>query len=129
MCACTLLQVAILKLLLTHDPTLRPTADQLLASELLPPPHMEEAELTEVLRSTLSQPDTKAYRHMISAIFGQRVDPATDFTYDIDLHKVSNYREGLEPETKLLTEPLKTFLHKQITFFTENYIVGLEKYW
>ena len=74
--------------MLNHDPASRPTAEQLLGSELLPPPQLEEAELTEVLRSTISQPDTKAYRHLISAVFSQRIDPATDFTFDIDLHKV-----------------------------------------
>ena len=43
-------QAYIIRWLLNHDPSQRPTAQELLASDYLPPPQMEEAELNEVLR-------------------------------------------------------------------------------
>ena len=84
----TFLQVHLLRLLLDHDPSRRPTATEILQSEFLPPPQMEEAELNEVLRSTIANPDSKLYKRMIDAIFSQPVTPAMDFAYDNELYKV-----------------------------------------
>ena len=50
---------------------------------------MEEAELNEVLRSTIANPDSKLYKRMIDAIFSQPITPAMDFAYDNELYKVS----------------------------------------
>ena len=49
---------------------------------------MEEQELNELLRSTLANPDSRSFRHMIATIMSQPTNPATDFTFDMDLHKV-----------------------------------------
>lgn len=62
---------------------------ELLKSEHLPPPQMEESELHEVLHHTLANVDGKAYRTMMSQIFSQRISPAIDYTYDSDMLKVS----------------------------------------
>uniref|UniRef100_A0A8V0ZSX6 non-specific serine/threonine protein kinase n=1 Tax=Gallus gallus TaxID=9031 RepID=A0A8V0ZSX6_CHICK len=75
--------------LLNHDPAARPTAVELLKSEHLPPPQMEESELHEVLHHTLANVDGKAYRTMMSQIFSQRISPAIDYTYDSDTLKGS----------------------------------------
>ncbi|XP_049681176.1 eIF-2-alpha kinase GCN2 isoform X1 [Accipiter gentilis] len=75
--------------LLNHDPAARPTAVELLKSEHLPPPQMEESELHEVLHHTLANVDGKAYRTMMSHIFSQRISPAIDYTYDSDMLKGS----------------------------------------
>ncbi|KFQ29222.1 Eukaryotic translation initiation factor 2-alpha kinase 4, partial [Merops nubicus] len=74
---------------LNHDPAARPTAVELLKSEHLPPPQMEESELHEVLHHTLANVDGKAYRTMMTQIFSQRVSPAIDYTYDSDILKGS----------------------------------------
>ncbi|XP_040984362.1 eIF-2-alpha kinase GCN2 isoform X4 [Aquila chrysaetos chrysaetos] len=74
--------------LLNHDPAARPTAVELLKSEHLPPPQMEESELHEVLHHTLANVDGKAYRTMMSHIFSQRISPAIDYTYDSDMLKI-----------------------------------------
>lgn len=74
--------------LLNHDPALRPTAQELLKSELLPPPQMEESELHEVLQHTMANINGKAYRTMVGQLFAQNTSPVMDYTYDIDLHKV-----------------------------------------
>lgn len=77
-----------IKWLLNHDPALRPTAQELLKSELLPPPQMEESELHEVLQHTMANINGKAYRTMVGQLFAQSNSPVMDYTYDIDLHKV-----------------------------------------
>lgn len=74
--------------LLKHDPALRPTALELLKSELLPPPQMEESELHEVLQHTMANINGKSYRTMVGQLFAQNTTPVMDYTYDIDLHKV-----------------------------------------
>ncbi|XP_031449564.1 eIF-2-alpha kinase GCN2 isoform X1 [Phasianus colchicus] len=82
-------QRSVITWLLNHDPAARPTAVELLKSEHLPPPQMEESELHEVLHHTLANVDGKAYRTMMSQIFSQRVSPAIDYTYDSDTLKGS----------------------------------------
>ncbi|KAK1338915.1 hypothetical protein QTO34_019583 [Cnephaeus nilssonii] len=78
---------SVISWLLNHDPAKRPTATELLKSELLPPPQMEESELHEVLHHTLANVDGKAYRTMMAQIFSQRIPPAIDYTYDSDILK------------------------------------------
>ncbi|XP_007434234.2 eIF-2-alpha kinase GCN2 isoform X1 [Python bivittatus] len=82
-------QKLVIAWLLNHDPSKRPTAMELLKSEHLPPPQMEESELHEVLHHTLANVDGKAYRTMMGQIFSQRISPAIDYTYDSDILKSS----------------------------------------
>jgi len=50
---------------------------------------MEESELHEVLRSTMANPDSTAYKSLIQSIFTQSVAlPAADFAYDNDFYRV-----------------------------------------
>ncbi|XP_006831844.1 PREDICTED: eukaryotic translation initiation factor 2-alpha kinase 4 [Chrysochloris asiatica] len=80
-------QKSVISWLLNHDPAKRPTATELLKSELLPPPQMEESELHEVLHHTLANVNGKAYRTMMAHIFSQHISPAIDYTYDSDILK------------------------------------------
>ncbi|XP_029349412.1 eIF-2-alpha kinase GCN2 [Echeneis naucrates] len=82
-------QRKVIQWLLNHDPALRPTTQELLKSELLPPPQMEESELHEVLQHTMANINGKAYRTMVGQLFAQNTSPVMDFTYDVDLHKGS----------------------------------------
>ncbi|KPP64993.1 hypothetical protein Z043_116615, partial [Scleropages formosus] len=75
--------------LLNHDPAMRPTAQELLKSDLLPPPQMEESELHEVLQLTMANVHGKAYRTMVNQLFSQSISPVMDYTYDIDVYKGS----------------------------------------
>ncbi|XP_043999706.1 eIF-2-alpha kinase GCN2 [Gambusia affinis] len=77
----------VIEWLLKHDPALRPTAQELLKSELLPPPQMEESELHEVLQHTMVNINGKAYRTMVGQLFSQNTTPVMDFAYDMDMHK------------------------------------------
>ncbi|XP_070776102.1 eIF-2-alpha kinase GCN2 [Enoplosus armatus] len=82
-------QRKVIEWLLNHDPALRPTTQELLKSELLPPPQLEESELHEVLQHTMANINGKAYRTMVGQLFAQNTSPVMDYTYDIDLHKGS----------------------------------------
>ncbi|XP_040916157.1 eIF-2-alpha kinase GCN2 [Toxotes jaculatrix] len=82
-------QRTVIEWLLSHDPALRPTTQELLKSDLLPLPQMEESELHEVLQHTMANVNGKAYRTMVGQLFAQNISPVMDYTYDIDLHKGS----------------------------------------
>lgn len=84
-------QKRVIEWLLKHDPALRPTALELLKSELLPPPQMEESELHEVLQHTMANINGKSYRTMVAQLFAQNTSPVMDYAYDIDLYKVRSW--------------------------------------
>lgn len=81
-------QRRVIEWLLNHDPALRPTTQEVLKSQLLPLPQMEESELHVVLQHTMANINGKAYRTMVGQLFAQNTSPVMDYTYDIDLHKV-----------------------------------------
>lgn len=70
--------------LLNHDPSQRPTSQELLVSDYLPPALLEEAELQEMVRHTLSTTQSKAYKYLVACCFAQEVTPAEDITYDMN---------------------------------------------
>lgn len=70
--------------LLSHDISKRPTSQELLQSEYIPPPVLEECELRELLRHTLSNPQLKAYKYLVASCFKQSFSAAQDITYDKD---------------------------------------------
>lgn len=74
----------LIRWLLNHDISKRPTSQEVLQSELIPPPVLEECELRELLRHTLSNPQLKAYKYLIASCFKQSFTPAQDITYDKD---------------------------------------------
>ncbi|XP_015183399.1 PREDICTED: eukaryotic translation initiation factor 2-alpha kinase 4 isoform X2 [Polistes dominula] len=77
-------QVHLFRWLLNHDPIQRPTAQELLSSEYLPPPQLEETELQEMVRHTLSNTQSKAYKYLVASCFMQEVTAAEDITYDMN---------------------------------------------
>ena len=81
-------QTKIICWLLNHDPTKRPTAQELLQSPDLPPPQMEDARLQEMLRQTIANSKSKAYRYLMHELFTQSLPSVADFMYDMDIHKV-----------------------------------------
>ncbi|XP_063976876.1 eIF-2-alpha kinase GCN2 isoform X2 [Diachasmimorpha longicaudata] len=82
--------VNLLRWLLNHDPSQRPTSQELLSSEYLPPPQLEEAELQEMVRHTLSNNQSKEYKYLIGCCFAQEFTPAEDITYDTNLQPPKN---------------------------------------
>lgn len=62
----------------------RPTSQEVLQSDHIPPPVLEEAELQELVRHTLSNPHLKAYKYLVESCFKQTISSAQDITYDKD---------------------------------------------
>ena len=70
---------------MNHDPSQRPTVQELLASEYLPPPQVEEAEFQEMICHTLSNKHCKAYKNIVDLWFTQKFTLAEDITFDTNL--------------------------------------------
>eukprot|EP00093_Oithona_nana_P000710 00710.XXX_160_2861_1 [CDS] Oithona nana genome sequencing. len=89
------LQAKIIRWLLVHDPSSRPTSWELLQSDYLPPPQVEEAQLQEMVKHTLASHNSKSYRHLIDACLSQSMDLKRDVIYDIDLELPKDLKQFL----------------------------------
>lgn len=75
----------VIKWLLNHDQSKRPTAEELLASDLLPPARLEDNELHEMLRHVLANPQSKTYKHLVARCLAQQSDTVLEMTYHMGL--------------------------------------------
>ena len=75
----------VLKWLLKHNPEERPTSQELLQSQYIPP-KIEDGQLDEVLKHTLASTNSTRYQRLMKAMFSQHVSPVKDVTYDIDVY-------------------------------------------
>lgn len=96
-------QVNVLKWLLVHDQAVRPFAEQLLSSDLMPPAQLEASELQEMLRHALANSQSKAYKNLVARCLAQKSDTVLELTYHL----------GLVPSNT----SLKTV---KVTFFARN---------
>ncbi|XP_031334945.1 eIF-2-alpha kinase GCN2 isoform X2 [Photinus pyralis] len=78
-------QEILIRWLLNHDVAKRPTSEELLQSELVPPPVVEEEKMREMFRHTLSNTQLKEYKYLIASCFQQPVTAAQDITYDMNV--------------------------------------------
>ena len=90
-----LLQAKIIRWLCHHDPSSRPTSLELLQSDYLPPPQVEEAKLQEMVKHSLANHNSKSYRHLIDSCLSQTMDVKRDVIYDIDLELPSDLKKFL----------------------------------
>lgn len=67
----------------------RPTAEELLSSELVPPAQLEANELQEMLRHALANPQSKAYKHLVARCLDQQSDTIEELTYHLGLVPIS----------------------------------------
>ncbi|KAF5288488.1 hypothetical protein FQA39_LY15417 [Lamprigera yunnana] len=88
-------QEILIRWLLNHDVSKRPTSQELLQSELVPPPVVEEEKMREMFRHTLNNPQTKEYKYLIASCFQQPITPAQDITYDMNM-SVPNFTKSLQ---------------------------------
>lgn len=70
--------------LLDHEPSLRPTCAELLASEHVPRP-VPEGHLSGLLSHALSDRGSRGYQRLISACLDQQQSAAEDYTYHNDM--------------------------------------------
>ncbi|KAH8383572.1 hypothetical protein KR009_009336, partial [Drosophila setifemur] len=75
--------VKMLRWLLSHDPAQRPTAEELLISDLVPPAQLEANELQEMLRHALANPQSKAYKNLVARCLQQESDEVLEHTYHL----------------------------------------------
>lgn len=83
---CLAKQTTVLKWLLKHNPEERPTSQELLQSQYIPP-KIEDGQLDEALKHTLASTNSTRYQRLMKAMFSQHVSPVLDFTYDSDVYK------------------------------------------
>ena len=75
----------VLKWLLKHTPEERPSSQELLQSQYVPP-KIEDGQLDEVLKHTLASTNSTRYQRMMKAMFSQKVSSVQDITYDVDVY-------------------------------------------
>ncbi|XP_037078616.1 eIF-2-alpha kinase GCN2-like [Pollicipes pollicipes] len=75
-------QLQVLRWLLDHEPTARPSCVELLSSDLVPSPPLEEARLRTIFSDTVRRPGTRRYTHLVDACFSQRASHTDDCAYD-----------------------------------------------
>lgn len=74
-------EVEILQLLLNHNPSKRPSSEELLQSELMPPAKVEASEIQEMFRQVLANPQTRSYKNLITRILNQEPEKLTSSAY------------------------------------------------
>lgn len=89
-------EVALLRWLLDHNPTKRPTSEELLQSELLPPVKLEAYELQEMLRHVLANPQSRSYKHLIARCLAQESDLVCQMTYHLGIVPISSIFENVK---------------------------------
>lgn len=75
----------VIKWLLKHEQNKRPTAEELLVSDLLPPARLEDNELQEMLRHVLANPQSKSYKHLVARCLAQQSDTVLEHTYHLGM--------------------------------------------
>ena len=78
-------ETIVLKWLLKHNPEERPTSQELLQSQYIPP-KIEDGQLDEVLKHTLASTNSTRYQRLMKAMFSQHVSSVKDVTYDFDVY-------------------------------------------
>lgn len=89
-------QIRVIKWLLNHDQNKRPTAEELLASDLMPPQQLEDNELQEVLRHVLANPQSKMYKHLVARCLAQQSDAVMELTYHFGLVQTNTKLESIK---------------------------------
>lgn len=89
-------EVRLLKWLLDHNPNNRPTSEELLQSELVPPAKLEANELQEMLRHVLANPQSRGYKHLISKCLEQESDTVLQLTYHMGMVPISSLFENVK---------------------------------
>eukprot|EP01138_Halocafeteria_seosinensis_P012644 gb/GECG01012919.1/.p1 GENE.gb/GECG01012919.1/~~gb/GECG01012919.1/.p1 ORF type:complete len:1513 (+),score=256.97 gb/GECG01012919.1/:1-4539(+) len=103
--------VILLRWLLLHDPSKRPSADDVLESNLLPRRgEIDEGYLEEAIR-VVSQRGSATHAKLMQSLFGQPTEDTVDFTFEIDPASTKSYSSSIDClpfdfQPKLLRETL-----------------------
>lgn len=89
-------EILLLKWLLDHNPNVRPTSEELLQSELVPPAKLEAYELQDMLRHVLANPQSRSYKHLIARCLAQESDTVCQLTYHMGMVPISSLFENVK---------------------------------
>lgn len=128
-------EVQLLKWLLDHNPSKRPTSEELLQSELLPQAKLEVSELQEMLRGVLANPQSRSYKHLVNRLIQQESDHLLQFAYHSELpiqissvfenvkskiEEIFRKHGGIDIQTPLLTPYTKTDKENVVKLMTHS---------
>ncbi|GAB0096649.1 eukaryotic translation initiation factor 2-alpha kinase 4 [Sergentomyia squamirostris] len=85
--------IQVIQWLLNHDSAKRPSSEELLTSDLVPPARLEATELQEMLRNVLANPQSRTYKHLVSRCLSQQSDTVLELTYHFGLVPISTTME------------------------------------
>lgn len=88
--------VEILKLLLNHNPSKRPSSEELLQSELMPAAKVEASEIQETFRQVLASPQTRCYKNLITRILNQEPEKLAHSAYNGNMIFLSSVFENVK---------------------------------
>lgn len=87
---------------MNHDQTLRPTTEELLSSDLLPPAPLEDSELQEMLRHVLANPQSKTYKSLVARSLNQQSDAVLELTYHLGFVQINRKLEYVKVSVGML---------------------------
>lgn len=89
-------EVQLLLWLLDHNPNKRPTSEELLQSELMPPAKLEANELQEMLRNVLANSQSRSYKNLVARCLAQESDAVCQLTYHLSMVPISSLFENVK---------------------------------
>ncbi|EDW16491.1 eIF-2-alpha kinase GCN2 [Drosophila mojavensis] len=107
--------VKMLRWLLNHDPAQRPTAEELLVSDLVPPAELEANELQEMLRHALANPQSKAYKNLVARCLQQESDAVLEHTYHLSSSRaMKSWNSAIVIDDIVSLNPLIEFVKAKV---------------
>lgn len=106
--------IKILRWLLSHDPAQRPTAEELLVSDLVPPAELEANELQEMLRHALANPQSKAYKNLVARCLQQESDEVLEHTYHLSSSRAMKSWNSIVIDDIVSLNPLIEFVKGKV---------------
>lgn len=107
-------QTHLIKWMLDHDVKTRPSSQEVLQCDIVPPPQLEEAEVKDMVRRTLSNPQSKDYKFLIASCFNQQMPPTLDATFNVSSWRSSWFMSLAESVSEIIRRIMRG--HGAISF-------------
>ncbi|VDO94375.1 unnamed protein product [Soboliphyme baturini] len=79
--------VKLLKMMLNHNPVERPSSEQLLKSNYLPPAEIKQTEFEKNINAAMADSQSRQYKYIVCSAVEQQPSTVQDYLYDVDLYK------------------------------------------
>lgn len=76
--------IELIRLLLTHDVSARPTSEKLSTSSLLPSVGLKERECQNIIKQVVQNRQARTHKHMLRLLFDQNDSYVDDFVFDFE---------------------------------------------